>query len=83
MSISTDALNKQYNTLLGLNPFMNQVYFYAGSIWPTAGWRSSLNPFMNQVYFYLSNGIEAVSHPRTRLNPFMNQVYFYTGRRFA
>ena len=58
-----------------LNPFMNQVYFYAfaWSIEPKDA--HGLNPFMNQVYFY--NGTIAIGGLSQSLNPFMNQVYFY------
>ncbi len=59
-----------------LNPFMNQVYFYAfaWSIEPKDA--HGLNPFMNQVYFY--NGTIAIGGLSQSLNPFMNQVYFYS-----
>ena len=37
----------------GLNPFMNQVYFYAaGAAVEKVAAKIGLNPFMNQVYFY-------------------------------
>mgnify|MGYP007025997391 CR=1 FL=1 len=37
-----------------LNPFMNQVYFYASTRNIRRLWKRRLNPFMNQVYFYLA-----------------------------
>ena len=37
----------------GLNPFMNQVYFYDG-VRIIKDLSFGLNPFMNQVYFYYS-----------------------------
>ena len=36
----------------GLNPFMNQVYFYKLAR-ERCGYILGLNPFMNQVYFYI------------------------------
>ena len=40
----------------GLNPFMNQVYFYAaGAAVEKVAAKIGLNPFMNQVYFYRNN----------------------------
>ena len=37
----------------GLNPFMNQVYFYGIlEVTRNAARCVRLNPFMNQVYFY-------------------------------
>ena len=37
----------------GLNPFMNQVYFYARKVARIiSSMADGLNPFMNQVYFY-------------------------------
>ena len=60
-----------------LNPFMNQVYFYALAYWPMdAQGMRSLNPFMNQVYFYCR--VKERPAPPSGLNPFMNQVYFYS-----
>ena len=38
--------------VLGLNPFMNQVYFYAVKDETLCKPNRCLNPFMNQVYFY-------------------------------
>ena len=36
----------------GLNPFMNQVYFYvAVGALSVLSMKTGLNPFMNQVYF--------------------------------
>ena len=65
---------------IGLNPFMNQVYFYIFT--KTAkmvdGY-NRLNPFMNQVYFYFIN-LSRINRSCWEgcLNPFMNQVYFYS-----
>ena len=36
----------------GLNPFMNQVYFYYPELQDALRAVKGLNPFMNQVYFY-------------------------------
>ena len=37
----------------GLNPFMNQVYFYTSEyVENVITKKICLNPFMNQVYFY-------------------------------
>ena len=39
--------------MTGLNPFMNQVYFYFLDGGKERKWDIlCLNPFMNQVYFY-------------------------------
>ena len=61
----------------GLNPFMNQVYFYILQ----RGYRQvvclRLNPFMNQVYFYEFISLLKQDGFTYCLNPFMNQVYFY------
>ena len=39
--------------MIGLNPFMNQVYFYQNALRTVkALFTECLNPFMNQVYFY-------------------------------
>ena len=61
----------------GLNPFMNQVYFYRGEARTGARPSPRLNPFMNQVYFYRFLRQFHKRSGTTGLNPFMNQVYFY------
>ena len=65
-------------TQSGLNPFMNQVYFYSWTL-PTKEVITCvrLNPFMNQVYFYPNAWPARCLKAAPRLNPFMNQVYFY------
>ena len=66
----------------GLNPFENQVYFYAESTVEYVITRLGLNPFENQVYFYI-DGVFTQAERTIRLNPFENQVYFYRGDNTA
>ena len=63
-----------------LNPFENQVYFYARARAIDAHGHECLNPFENQVYFYsLCSPTSIVDLFTLCLNPFENQVYFYMG----
>ena len=72
------AQDRKASHFLRLNPFMNQVYFYAENMIRLLGSpeTTGLNPFMNQVYFYGKSLLITTTKPRS-LNPFMNQVYFY------
>ena len=55
--------------LIGLNPFMNQVYFYHVPKHQGGDKEKSLNPFMNQVYFYGGMAADDKGNPMIVLIP--------------